>query len=87
MPRRGLRRFQVRFNQTVDLLVECWRICQFMDMCGDIGTADKTMTFLILYALRSARCLTIKQAAVTENGVVKLTGLQPTFRQSFSRTA
>ena len=71
----GLRRFQVRFNQTVDLLVECWRVCQFMDMCGDIGTVNKTMTLLILYPLCFARCRPIKQTARAENGVIKLAGL------------
>lgn len=41
-----------------------------MDMCGDIGTADKTMTLLILYPLCFACCCAVKQTTVAENGVV-----------------
>ena len=54
-----------------------------MDMCGDISTVNKTMTLLILYPLCFARCRTIKQTARAENGIIKLAGLQPAFRQRF----
>ena len=54
-----------------------------MDMCGDISTVNKTMTLLILYPLCFARCRTIKQTAGAENGIIKLAGLQPAFRQRF----